>query len=183
MKKAVIGIVDTMDRAQAVVAALHGAGFPSHDISLLMPNIKTAQQITHEPSTKAPEGAIAGVSAGGALGGALGLLVGLGALAIPGLGPLLAAGPIVAALSGAAAGAAVGGVTGALVGMGVPEYEAKIYEGHVRAGQYLVAVHTESADERTRARELLRGFGALDVATMTEAPVPKPAESHPSSRR
>jgi len=125
-------------------------------------------------NTKAPEGAVTGVATGGAIGGALGWLVGIGALAIPGVGPLIAAGPIVAALSGAAVGGTVGGITGALIGMGIPEYEAKRYEGRVKGGNVLISVHTENSAQISEAKEILKTGGAEDFATTGEASA-KPA--------
>jgi hypothetical protein len=172
MKKAVIGILQTRAEAESVVQSLTSAGFATHNISVLFPDARGSQDFAHEHSTKAPEGAIAGVGAGGLLGGTLGLLAGIGALAIPGIGPLIAAGPLMATLSGAAAGAAVGGLTGALVGMGIPEIEAKLYEGKLRSGNLLVAVHVDSADERKTAEEILERHGARDVGTTSEAHVP-----------
>ena len=128
-----------------------------------------------EKNTKAPEGAVAGAGAGGVVGGTLGLLAGIGALAIPGVGPFIAAGPIMAALSGAAAGAAVGGITGALIGMGIPELEAKQYEGKIKGGNILLSVHVDDSTERARAKKILEESGATDIATTGE-------KSPPSSR-
>ncbi|RYZ63261.1 MAG: DUF3341 domain-containing protein, partial [Proteobacteria bacterium] len=128
MKKSVVCIVPDRSKAELIVDQLKAAGFSDNDLSVLFPDQQGTRDFAHEHNTKAPEGAVAGVSAGGALGGTLGLLAGIGALAIPGLGPFIAAGPLVAALSGAAVGAAAGGLTGALVGMGIPEIEAKAYE-------------------------------------------------------
>src|SRR4051812_19354202 len=135
MKKAIIGMVETRDEADRAVEQLQRiADIGVQDISVLLPDQQGTRDFAHEHNTKAPEGAIAGAGAGGALGGVLGVLAGVGALAIPGVGPLIAAGPLLAALSGVAAGAAVGGLTGALIGMGVPEIEAKAYEGKLRGG-------------------------------------------------
>jgi len=136
---AVFGIYITRASAEKAVDNLISAGSPSGDVSVLLPDIESSKNLAHEKNTKAPEGTTTGVAAGGAAGGALGLLVGLGALAIPGLGPFLAAGPIVPALAGLGVGGAVGGIVGALVGMGIPEYEAKRYEGHVKEGGILFA--------------------------------------------
>jgi hypothetical protein len=172
MKKAVIGIVPTETQAEVIVSRLHALGFSSNDISILLPDERGTKEFAHEHHTKAPEAAVAGGSAGGAAGGVLGLLAGLGSLAIPGLGPFIAAGPILAALSGAAVGAAMGGVVGALVGFGIPEYEAKQYEGKLRSGNILVSVHTESAAERKQATDVFRRLGASDIGTQTEASVP-----------
>ena len=168
MKKAVVCIVATQPQAEALVTDLEAMGFPRTDISVLFPNRQDTRGFALENNTKAPEGAVVGVGAGGVVGGTFGLLAGIGALAIPGLGPFIAAGPLMAALSGAAAGAAVGGVTGALVGMGIPEYEAKTYEGRLKAGGILVAVHTDNADERKRAETIFRRRGAHDIATAAE---------------
>ena len=172
MKKAVIGIVETRGQAEAIIQRLRGAGFLSDDISALLPDNGGTKAFAHEQHTKAPEGATLGVGAGGALGGTLGLLAGVGALGIPGLGPLIAAGPIMAALSGAAAGGAVGGVAGALVGMGIPEFEAKRYEGRLRAGNILISVHTEDDEEQRVAAEIFKQAGVKEVTAQTEAASP-----------
>jgi hypothetical protein len=169
MKKAVIGILASYGQAETVVETLTSEGIPARDISVLFPDTRGSHDFAHEHSTKAPEGAVAGVSAGGVIGGAIGLLAGIGALAIPGIGPFIAAGPLMATLSGAAAGAALGGLTGALVGMGIPEIEARVYEGKVRGGNILVAVHVESAEARKQAEETLTRLGARDIDTVGEA--------------
>jgi hypothetical protein len=170
--KAVFGIVSTETQAEAIVSRLQGAGFTGSDISVLFPDRQGTRDFAHEKNTKAPEGAVAGASAGGVLGGALGLLAGIGALAIPGLGPFIAAGPIMATLGGVAAGATVGGVTGALVGMGMPELEAKRYEGKIKDGNILLAVHVEDGDEQKSAKQILEDGGAEDIQTGGEARVP-----------
>jgi uncharacterized membrane protein len=168
MKKAVIGIVETRAQAEAVVDALQRtANIKNGDISVLLPDTQGTRDFAHEHHTKAPEGAAAGAGAGGVLGGTLGLLAGIGALAIPG--------PVLAALSGAAAGAAVGGLTGALVGLGIPEIEAKAYEGKVRGGNILIAVHTETREQQRAAEDVLKQAGAHDVDTTSEASLPKEA--------
>jgi hypothetical protein len=172
MDRAVFGIVKNLEQAESLVLQLQAAGFSDDDISVLLPDKAGTRDFAHEQHTKAPEGATAGAGAGGLLGGTFGWLVGAGALAIPGLGPFIAAGPILAALSGAALGAAVGGLTGALVGMGIPEYEAKRYEGKLREGNILISVHTEDSDERDRAREIFENTGAEDVRTGGEKKVP-----------
>jgi hypothetical protein len=172
MKKAVMCIVQTQNQAEYVVGQLQQAGFSNNDISVLFPDTQGSRDFAHEHNTKAPEGAVAGAGAGGVLGGTLGLLAGIGALAIPGLGPFIAAGPLLATLSGVAAGATVGGVTGALVGLGIPEIEAKRYEGKLRGGNVLIAVHTENADEQKRAEEIYKSARADDVFSTTEASVP-----------
>lgn len=183
MKKAVMCIVQRQDQAEAIVAQLNGAGFSNNDISVLFPDKKGTSDFAHEHNTKAPEGAAAGAATGGVLGGTLGLLAGIGALAIPGLGPFIAAGPLMAALSGAALGAGAGGLTGALVGMGIPEIEAKKYEGKIRGGNLLIAVHVETPEQRKRAEEILEAARAEDVSTVTEASVPKDQRGPSESRR
>jgi hypothetical protein len=174
MKKAVVGIVESQSQAEALVQRLQGAGFKANDISALFPDNKGTKAFAHEQHTKAPEGAAAGAGAGGVIGGTLGVLAGIGALAIPGLGPFIAAGPIMAGLSGIAAGAAVGGLTGALVGMGIPEFEAKMYETKLKAGNILISVHTEDGDERKRAVDVFKRSEVKDVSTQAEESAPKP---------
>ncbi len=166
--KAVIGLVSSQAQAETLVGELQRAGFSNNDISALFSDKKGTRDFAHEQNTKAPEGAVAGASAGGAIGGTLGLLVGFGALAIPGLGPFIAAGPIMAALSGAAAGAAVGGIAGALVGMGIPEIEAKQYEGKIKGGNILLSVHVDDGDQRAQVKKILEAGGAVDVVTVGE---------------
>lgn len=175
MKKAVMCIVQSQVEADAVVGELQRAGFANNDISALFPDQQGTRDFAHEHNTKAPEGAVAGVGAGGLLGGTLGLLAGIGALAIPGLGPFIAAGPILATLSGVAAGATVGGVAGALVGFGIPEIEAKRYEGKLRSGNILIAVHTENGEEQKTAENVFKTASASDVFATTEASVPSSA--------
>jgi hypothetical protein len=170
--KAVIGLVNSEGQAGYIIGELRAAGFDANDISALLPDTRGTRDFAHEHHTKAPEGAVAGVSAGGVVGGALGLLAGVGAIAIPGLGPLIAAGPLMAALSGAAVGAAVGGVTGALVGMGIPEIEAKRYEGKIKSGNILLAVHVEDGHQIDRAKEVFKRNGAEDISTVGEASPP-----------
>ena len=172
-KKAVICIASSETQAEAIVNRLKSTGFSNSDISVLFPDKRGTKDFAHEHNTKAPEGATTGAGAGGVVGGALGWLAGIGALAIPGVGPLIAAGPIMAALSGAAVGAAVGGVTGALVGMGIPEYEAKRYEGKIRGGNILISVHSEDSEQTKRAKAIFEEFGAQDISTTGEAGVPK----------
>ena len=178
MKKAVMCIVQSRPEAEMIVGQLQTAGFSNNDISVLFPNKDGTKDFAHEHNTKAPEGAVAGAGAGGVLGGTLGLLAGIGALAIPGLGPFIAAGPLLAALSGAAAGAAVGGVTGALVGMGIPEIEAKRYEGKIKGGNLLISVHSENSDEQKRAETIFKNARAQDICSTTEASVPSPKQRH-----
>jgi len=168
-KKSVFCIATSLNQAELIVDRLKTAGFSSNDISALFPEKGSTRDFAHKKSTKAPEGATTGAGTGLVLGGALGWLAGIGALAIPGLGPLVAAGPIVAALSGAAVGGAVGGVAGALVGLGIPEYEAKRYEGKVKDGNILISVHAEDSHEIKRAKEIFEQVGAEDIATAGEA--------------
>jgi hypothetical protein len=174
--KSVFGIYASEDRAERAVNALIDDGFPSQDVSVLMPDQRSTREFAHHKDTKAPEGATAGASAGGVVGGTLGVLIGLGALAVPGVGPLLAAGPIVAGLAGLGAGGAVGGLIGALAGMGIPEYEARRYEGRVKDGGILLSVHCQTPGEILRARELLTSTGATDIASSAESAGASPAD-------
>lgn len=178
--KAVIGLVASTAQAERAVDALQRAQFSKNDISALFADKDGTRDFAHVQNTKAPEGAATGAGTGGAVGGAIGLLAGIGALAIPGLGPFIAAGPIMAALSGAAAGAAVGGITGALIGLGIPEVEAKQYEGKIAGGKVLLSVHVDDAEQRTRAKEILEQSGAADVKTVGEQSVP--AKERPAPR-
>jgi hypothetical protein len=170
-KKSVFCITRSEEQAARIVDDLKSAGFSNNDISVMLPDRSGTRDFAHEKGTKAPEGAATGAGTGGVLGGALGWLVGIGALAIPGLGPFVAAGPIMAALSGAAAGAATGGLIGALVGMGIPEYEAKRYEARLREGRVLLSVHADSADDRRRAKDIFERHGAEDIAAAGEESV------------
>jgi hypothetical protein len=165
---AVFGIYQTRTYAENAVDALVASGFPVGDISVLLPLESSTKEFAHEKHTKAPEGTTAGVVAGGAIGGTLGLLSGIGALAIPGLGPFIAAGPIMATLAGLGAGGAVGGLIGALAGMGVPEFEAKRYEGRVRQGGVLLSVHCDTSEDITAAKDVLKHTGAEDIASASE---------------
>jgi hypothetical protein len=165
---AVFGIYPTQVALERGTEALRAAGFRSADISVLFPENQGTKDFAHEKGTKAPEGASAGAGTGAVVGGALGWLVGIGALAIPGVGPFIAAGPIMAALAGAGVGGAVGGLTGALVGMGIPEYEAKRYEGRVIKGGMLLSVHSDDSEWTTRAKTILEQTGAEDIASTGE---------------
>jgi hypothetical protein len=147
------------------------AGFSNNDISVLLPDNESSQEFAHEKNTKAPEGTTTGAAAGGVVGGTLGVLAGIGTLAIPGLGPFIAAGPIMAGLAGLGVGGAVGGLIGALVGMGIPEYEAKRYEGRVKDGGVLLSVHCSGSHEVARAKDLLKLTGAEDIASAGEKSV------------
>jgi hypothetical protein len=173
MAKAVFCIVQNYAQALRVVGDLKAAGFSNNDISVLMPDKSGTRDFAHEQGTKAPEGAVAGAAAGGAIGGTLGWLAGIGSLAIPGVGPFIAAGPIMAALSGAALGAAAGGLTGTLVGLGIPEIQAKQYEGKIKGGNVLISVHSEDSNETKRAKEIFTRSGAEDISTTGEAAVKK----------
>ena len=172
-KKAVFGIAKSESQAIAITDQLRVAGFTPNDVSVLFPDKEGSKDFAHEQHTKAPEGAVTGVGSGAILGGALGWMVGIGALAIPGLGVFIAAGPIMAALAGAAGGAAAGGITGALIGMGIPEYEAKRYEGKVKDGNILPSIHTEDSAQRDRAKKILEVGGAVDISYTGETSVPK----------
>jgi hypothetical protein len=169
MKRSALCLVNTEAQADAIVGKLRSAGFSESDISVLFPDKGSTRDFAHKKETKMPEGATVGASAGGAIGGTIGLLAGIGALAIPGLGPFIAAGPIIAALSGGAIGAGVGGLTGALVGLGIPEYEAKRYEGKVKEGGILISVHSESSDETSRAKNIFKEEGAHDISSTGES--------------
>jgi len=166
---AVFAIFKTRMQLEDAVARLKAEGFRSSDISALFPHGDSTRQFAHEKGTKAPEGAIGGAGAGAAVGGAFGWLVGIGLLVIPGLGPFIAAGPIVAALAGVGVGGAVGGLTGALVGLGIPEYEAKRYEGFVKDGGTLLSIHADNRVWAKKAKAILRDCGAIDVASHGEA--------------
>ncbi|HTI68816.1 MAG TPA: DUF3341 domain-containing protein [Candidatus Limnocylindria bacterium] len=170
-KTSVICIASTRNQAENIVDRLKNDGFSNNDISALFPDKTGTRDFAHEKSTKAPEGAVTGAGTGGAVGGVLGWLVGVGALAIPGVGPFIAAGPIMAALSGVAVGAAVGGIAGALVGLGIPEYEAKRYEGLIRDGNILISVHTDNSDEVKRAKKIFTDAKAQDISSTGESSV------------
>jgi len=168
---AVFGIYKSRAQAESAVDRILAAGFSQNDISVLLPDAQSSKEFAHEKNTKAPEGTATGVTTGGVVGGTLGLLAGIGALAIPGVGPLIAAGPIVASLAGLGVGGAVGGLIGALVGMGIPEYEAKRYEGRVKDGGVLLSVHCNTSDEISRAKDLLKQTGAEDISSAGEKAV------------
>jgi hypothetical protein len=168
-KTSVFGIYSNVTQAERAVDALVRGGFSNDDLSVLAPDQQGTKDFAHEKHTKAPEGATTGMAAGGVLGGTLGVLAGVGALAIPGLGPFIAAGPIMAALAGLGAGGAVGGFVGALVGMGIPEYEAKRYEGRVKDGGVLISVHCATSEEITTAKTILEETGGEDISSAGEA--------------
>ena len=158
--------------ASEIVSRLKLSGFAMDDISVLFPDKDGTRAFAHEAHTKAPEGAVTGAGTGGLIGGTLGLLAGIGLLAIPGVGPFIAAGPIMAALSGIAVGATVGGITGALVGMGIPEIEAKRYEGRIKDGNILISVHADSAERVLTAKRLFTEANATDISSSAEATAP-----------
>jgi hypothetical protein len=170
-KVAVFGIYSTRTAVENATDTLVRSNFPASDISVLLPENAGAgaKEMGTEKATKAPEGTAAGVTTGGIIGGALGVLVGVGALAIPGLGPFIAAGPIMAGLAGLGVGGAVGGFTGALIGMGIPEFEAKRYEGRLQKGGILLSVHCDTSDEIKRAKDILKTTGAEDISSTGEA--------------
>jgi hypothetical protein len=168
MKQAVICLVKSETQAEAIVDSLRDEGFGNTDISVLMPDQSGVRDLALEKHSKASEGTAAGAGAGALVGGALGWLTGIGSLAIPGAGPFVVAGPIVAAMSGAGVGAAAGGVTGGLIGLGMPEYEAKQYEGKLSEGNVLLSVHTENGDEAKRAEQTFKAAGAKDVKRVGE---------------
>jgi hypothetical protein len=171
-KVGVFGIYPTRVAVENATNSLVQAGFPSSDISVLLPeSLGGPKDMGTEKATKAPEGTAAGVTTGGIIGGTLGVLAGVGLLAIPGLGPFIAAGPIMAGLAGLGVGGAVGGFTGALIGMGIPEFEAKRYEGRLKQGGILLSVHCDTSDEIKRAKEVLKATGGEDVSSTGESSV------------
>jgi len=177
--KSVFCIASSRTQAESIVDRLQRANFSNNDISVLFPDKETTRDFVHTKNTKAPEGIAAGAGTGGVVGGALGWLAGIGALAIPGVGPFIAAGPILAALSGAAVGATVCGIAGGLIGLGIPELEAKRYEGKIKAGNILISVHTEDSDELNRAEQIFKDAGAEDICSTGEPSVPKKESTKP----
>src|ERR1700752_4608230 len=168
-KTAVFGIYSSLPNADNATDTLVRSGFPAADISALVPDNLGTKEIGTQKATKAPEGAATGAGSGAVLGGALGLLAGIGALAIPGVGPFIAAGPIMAALAGVGVGGAVGGIAGGLVGLGIPEYEAKRYEGRVKKGGFLISVHCDDSKWVDKAKKILADTGAEDISSTGEA--------------
>lgn len=178
MTKSILCLVPDINRAEAVVNDLRAAGFVNDQISVLFPDRTGTRDFAVAHGTKAPEGAVTGAGTGGAVGGTLGWLAGIGALAIPGVGPFLAAGPILAALSGAAIGAAVGGVAGGLIGLGVPEFEAKQFEGKLKSGNVLISAGLTDDDAmRKRAHEIFERHGGESITVTTDASVPDKANT------
>src|ERR1700686_317177 len=167
--ESVLGIYSSRTGVENAISVLKDSGFSHTAVSVLLPETLRSKELATEKGTKAPEGATAGAGSGAAIGGMLGWLVGIGALAIPGLGPFVAAGPIMAALAGVGVGGAVGGVTGALVGMGIPEYEAKRYERRIKTGGILTSVHSDSSDLTKKAKDILQRTGAQDISSTGEA--------------
>src|SRR5947209_16359269 len=166
---AVFGMYPDRLSTENAVAALKEAGFRNTDVSVLFPENAGTKDFAHEKNTKAPEGVATGASSGAVIGGTLGWLVGIGALAIPGLGAFVAAGPVMAALAGVGAGGVVGGLTGALIGMGIPEYEAKRYEGRIKSGGILLSVHSDNGEWTRRAKKILEETGAQDISSTSES--------------
>ncbi len=172
-KTSVFCIAKSHSQAEQIVERLQTSGFQTSEISILLPDTEGKHDIGHVKATKAPEGATTGAATGGVTGGVLGLLAGIGALAIPGVGPFIAAGPIMAALSGAAIGATAGGVVGGLIGMGIPEIEAKRYEEKLKTGNYLIAVHTHDGDQEDRAKKIFKDAQAEDITSSGMSSTPK----------
>src|SRR5580692_8491410 len=181
-KTAVFGIYQNAAQAEYTVDQLLAANFHNDDISVLLPDNESTKDFAHEKNTKAPEGTATGVTAGGAIGGTLGLLAGIGMLAIPGVGPFIAAGPIMAALAGLGVGGAVGGLIGALVGLGIPEYEAKRFEGRIKAGGVLLSVHCDTSEQIASAKDVLKHTGAQDISSAGEASADIPATEPVAAR-
>jgi len=165
----VYGIYPNRAALEIGIQALRDANFRAEDISVLLPGNVGSKDFAHEKDTKAPEGATTGATTGAVVGGVLGWLAGIGALAIPGLGPFIAAGPIMAALAGLGVGGAAGGIVGGLVGLGIPEYEAKRYEGRIKKGGILVSVHSDNSEWTRKAKEIFERTGAEDVSSAGEA--------------
>lgn len=180
MSKSVFCIATNHGQAENIVRGLQSRGFIESEISVLLPDTSGARDVGHVKATKAPEGTATGAAAGGVAGGILGLLAGIGSLAIPGVGPFIAAGPIMAALGGAALGATAGGIVGGLIGLGIPEFEAKRYEEKLRKGNYLISVHVENGEEEDRAKEVFKNAKAEDITTAGESSVPAPASRESS---
>lgn len=166
---AVYGIYPNRVMVEKAVVELKNAGYRHADISVLFPAGDETKEFAVEKETKAPEGATTGAGTGAVVGGALGWLVGIGTLAIPGLGPFIAAGPIMAALAGAGAGGLVGGIAGALIGMGIPEYEANRYEGRIKKGGILLSVHADDREWKNKGKDILERTGAEDIGTKRES--------------
>jgi hypothetical protein len=182
-KTSVFGIYNSRESVERAVDTFIKSGFATSDVSVLLPENLGSKPIATHKDTKAPEGATAGGGAGAVIGGTLGLLAGIGALAIPGVGPFIAAGPIMAALAGIGVGGAVGGFAGALIGMGIPEYEAKRYEGRIQKGGILLSVHCDTSDQVKRGKELMKNTGAEDISSTGESSSDVAKSDHEVSRR
>jgi hypothetical protein len=180
---AAFGIYSTQAALEEGIQALREANFRREDISVLCPDNEGTKDLAHEKATKAPEGASAGAGTGAVIGGVLGWLVGIGAIAIPGIGPFIAAGPVMAALAGVGAGGVIGGITGTLIGLGIPEYEVKRYEGRIRTGGILISVHCDDSDWTSKAKEILQQTGADDVSSTGEARADFAKSDKPLPRR
>ncbi len=178
MATAVYALTENYTQAESIIDRLKSENFSNNDISILLADKTGTRDFVHEKHTKLPEGAGAGAGSGGLLGGILGWLVGIGVLAIPGAGPFIVAGPIMAALGGVAVGAAVGGLAGALIGLGIPEYEAKKYEGKIHEGNVLIAVHSENSDETHLAKRIFQELGARDISSRAESRIRREAVVH-----
>lgn len=181
--KAVFGIYSTQAGVENTVGMLRDEMFSSTDVAVLLPESASNRDLGTVKASKAPEGAAAGAGSGAVVGGVLGWLVGIGSLAIPGMGPFIAAGPIVAALAGVGVGGTVGGLAGALVGMGIPEYEAKRYEGRITKGGILLSVHCDTSEEIERAKRVLERTGAEDIAYTMESSAKGTTRSATPGRR
>jgi hypothetical protein len=180
---AAFGIYTSQAAVENAVDALKAAGYRNTDISVLFPANVGNKDFAHEKNSKAPEGATAGAGSGAVIGGALGWLAGIGALAIPGLGPFIAAGPIMAALAGLGVGGAVGGVVGGLIGFGMPEYEAKRYEGRIKKGDILLSVHCDDSEWTKKAKDILERTGAEDISSTGESAADYDKSDKPKERR
>jgi hypothetical protein len=182
-KTSVFGIYNSRESVERAVDAFLKSGFTTSDVSVLLPENLGSKPIATHKDTKAPEGATAGGGAGAVIGGTLGLLAGIGALAIPGVGPFIAAGPIMAALAGLGVGGAVGGFAGALIGMGIPEYEAKRYEGRIQKGGILLSVHCDTSDQVKRGKEIMKNSGAEDISSTGESSADTKKSDHEVSTK
>lgn len=180
---AAFGIYSTRAALEEGIAALRDANFRREDISILYPDNEGTKDLGLEKATKAPEGASAGAGTGAVIGGVLGWLAGVGAIAVPGIGPFIAAGPIMMALAGVGAGGVIGGITGTLIGLGIPEYEAKRYEGRIKSGGFLISVHCDDSEWTSRAKDILQQTGADDVSSTGEARADFAKSDKPLPRR
>jgi len=179
---AAFGIFPNREQLEAAISSLKAEGYRNTDISVLYPENEGNKDFAHTKKTKAPEGATTGAGTGVVVGGALGWLAGIGAIAIPGIGPFIAAGPIMAALAGAGVGGTVGGLVGALVGMGIPEYEAKRYEGRIKSGGILLSVHCDDSEWTRKAKDILIHEGAEDVSSTGESAADFASSDRPMPR-